>query len=77
MAGRAHFRLEEEVLLPAFAAHGDAYHPLVAHVLCDHVAIRQQAEVVLGDDDVTVPTYASSAACSRITCGSKSASCSR
>lgn len=54
VAGRAHFRLEEEVLLPAFAAHGDAYHPLVAQVLCDHVAIRQRAEVVLGDDDVTV-----------------------
>lgn len=41
--GRTHFRLEEEVLLPAYAAHGTAHHPLVAHALCDHVAIRQLA----------------------------------
>ena len=34
--------------------HGDPYHPLVAHVLCDHVAIRQRAEVVLDDADATV-----------------------
>jgi hypothetical protein len=39
--GRAHFRVEEEILLPAFAARGDPYHPLVARVLCDHVAIRR------------------------------------
>src|SRR5680860_716611 len=31
--GRAHFRLEEEVLLPADAAHGDPHHPLVAQRL--------------------------------------------
>lgn len=43
-AGRAHFRLEEEVLLPAFACHGDAHHPLVARALCDHVAIRQRMD---------------------------------
>jgi hemerythrin-like domain-containing protein len=41
-AGRTHFRLEEEVLLPAYAAYGDAHHPLVARALCDHVAIRQR-----------------------------------
>lgn len=41
--GRTHFRLEEEVLLPAYAAHGDAHHPLVLRVLGDHVAIRQRA----------------------------------
>lgn len=40
--GRTHFRVEEEVLLPAFAADGDPYHPLVARVLCDHVAIRER-----------------------------------
>lgn len=42
--GAAHFRAEEEVLLPAFAAHGDPHHPLVARALCDHVAIRQRAD---------------------------------
>jgi hypothetical protein len=28
--GRAHFRSEEEVSLPAYAGHGDPYDPLVA-----------------------------------------------
>lgn len=41
--GRRHFQLEEELLLPAFASHGDARHPLVLRVLGDHVAIRSRA----------------------------------
>lgn len=41
--GRAHFRQEEEILLPAYAGHGDPHHPLVARALCDHVAIRHSA----------------------------------
>jgi hypothetical protein len=41
-------------LLPAFAAHGDPHHPLVARVLCEHVAIRHRAEVVLGGADAGV-----------------------
>jgi hypothetical protein len=48
-AGRAHFRLEEEVLLPAYARHGDPHHPLVARVLCDHVAIRQRMDILARD----------------------------
>ena len=48
-AGRAHFRVEEEVLLPAYARHGDAHHPLVARALCDHVAIRQRMDALAGD----------------------------
>jgi hypothetical protein len=44
--GAAHFRLEDEVLLPAFAAHADPYHPLVARALCDHVAIRARVDAV-------------------------------
>ena len=47
--GREHFRLEEEVLLPAYAAHGDAHHPLVARALCDHVAIRRRIDDLAGD----------------------------
>jgi hypothetical protein len=47
--GRAHFWLEEEVLLPAYAAHGDSHHPVVAQVLCDHVAIRQRADALSRD----------------------------
>lgn len=45
-AGRAHFRLEEEVLLPAYARHGDPHHPLVARALCDHVAIRARMDAL-------------------------------
>ena len=52
--GRGHFRLEEEVLLPAYAAHGDPHDPLVARALCDHVAIRNQAQTLAGDSPLTV-----------------------
>jgi hypothetical protein len=45
--GAAHFRLEEEILLPAYAAHANPYHPLIARSLCDHVAIRQRADALL------------------------------
>lgn len=44
--GRLHFRLEEETLLPGYAAYGDPYHPLVLAVLGDHVAIRRRADVL-------------------------------
>jgi hemerythrin-like domain-containing protein len=50
--GRAHFRLEEEVLFPAYAGHGDAYNSLLARALCDHVAIRQRIDV-FGRDSIT------------------------
>ncbi|MBV9799830.1 MAG: hemerythrin domain-containing protein [Solirubrobacterales bacterium] len=42
--GRDHFRLEEELLLPAYAGFGDPYHPLVARALCDHIAIRRRVD---------------------------------
>jgi hemerythrin-like domain-containing protein len=45
--GRRHLRLEEEILLPAYASHGDSHHPLVARALCDHVAIRVRADALL------------------------------
>ncbi|HZJ09884.1 MAG TPA: hemerythrin domain-containing protein [Trueperaceae bacterium] len=41
--GLRHFREEEEILLPAYAEHGDPEHPLVARVLVDHVVIRRGA----------------------------------
>lgn len=47
--GRVHFRLEEEVLLPAYAGYGDPHHPLVARVLCEHVAIRHRADALARD----------------------------
>jgi hypothetical protein len=52
--GSAHFRLEEEVLLPAYAGYGDPYHPLVGQVLCGHVAIRHRAAALHRDDASTV-----------------------
>lgn len=52
--GRTHFRLEEEALLPAYAAHGDSHHPLVARVLCDHVAIRHRVDRLAGERASTV-----------------------
>lgn len=39
-----HFRVEEEVLLPAYAGHGDPGHPLVVRVLVEHVEIRHRAD---------------------------------
>ncbi len=50
--GRTHFRLEEEVLFPAFVGHGDPYDPLLARALCDHVAIRHQIELLGRDSAV-------------------------
>jgi Hemerythrin HHE cation binding domain len=52
--GRAHFRCEEEVLLPAYAGHADPYGALVARVLCDHVAIRHRIAAVERDSTTTV-----------------------
>lgn len=49
--GRVHFEIEERILLPAFAGHGDPHHPLVARALCDHVDIRHRVDA-LADTEV-------------------------
>lgn len=54
--GGLHFRLEEETLLPGYAAYGDPHHPLVLSVLGDHVDIRQRADRLAADP--TAPTDA-------------------
>ncbi len=41
--GALHFRIEEDVMLPAFARHGDPTDPRVVRVLTDHVEIRRRA----------------------------------
>ena len=41
--GARHFRVEEEVLLPAFADHGDPDEGCVVRMLVDHVRIRAAA----------------------------------
>ena len=38
---KQHFGLEEELLLPAYAAHGDPEHPAVIRMLIDHMLIRR------------------------------------
>ena len=43
---KPHFRLEEELLLPAYAAHGDPAHPAVMRMLQDHMLIRRDADRV-------------------------------
>jgi hemerythrin-like domain-containing protein len=48
--GRTHFRLEEELLLPAYAGYGDPHHPLVARALCEHAAIRHLVDTIARDD---------------------------
>jgi len=53
---REHFRLEEEILLPAFAVHGDPFDPLVARTLCEHVDIRRRAEQLRTDSSLQLKT---------------------
>ena len=54
--GREHFRLEEEILFPAYAGYGDPYDPLLARALCDHVAIRREVDAAAGDPQAPVGT---------------------
>jgi hemerythrin-like domain-containing protein len=49
--GRDHFRVEEEVLLPAYARHGEHDHPAVVRVLVEHVDLRRRGEDVAAAAD--------------------------
>jgi iron-sulfur cluster repair protein YtfE (RIC family) len=49
--GRDHFRVEEEVLLPAYARRGEHDHPAVVRVLVDHVDLRRRGEDVAAAAD--------------------------
>lgn len=49
--GAAHFRIEEDVLLPGFARYGDPRDERVARVLTDHVEIRRRAYELEAEDD--------------------------
>lgn len=42
--GAHHFRVEEDVLLPAYAAHADPDEPCIVRMLLDHARIRAQAQ---------------------------------
>ncbi len=41
---KRHFRIEEELLLPAYAAYADPNHPVVLRMLVDHALIRRDVE---------------------------------
>ena len=41
-----HFRLEEELLFPAYASYGDAHRPRVLRALGEHAMIRHRAAVL-------------------------------
>jgi hypothetical protein len=45
---KLHFRLEKELLLPAYAAHGDCEHPAIIRMLLDHMLIRRDAVRLAG-----------------------------
>ena len=44
--GRLHFRLEEELLFPAYAGHGDPHDPVVLRALGEHAMIRHRATML-------------------------------
>jgi hypothetical protein len=44
--GSQHFRLEEELLFPAYAGYGDRHDPLVLRALGQHVMIRHRAHAL-------------------------------
>jgi hemerythrin-like domain-containing protein len=44
--GLLHFRLEEELLFPAYAGHGDPHDPVVLRALGEHAMIRHRADVL-------------------------------
>jgi hemerythrin-like domain-containing protein len=51
--GAKHFRVEEDVLLPAFAAYGDPGDARIARMLVEHVRIRAAAAALArGDADL-------------------------
>ena len=52
--GREHFRLEEELLFPAYAGYGDPHDPLVLRALGQHVMIRHLA-AALADVGTALP----------------------
>jgi len=52
--GREHFRLEEELLFPAYAGYGDPHDPLVLRALGQHVMIRHRA-AALADGGTALP----------------------
>jgi hemerythrin-like domain-containing protein len=49
--GSEHFRIEEEILLPAFARHGSPQDQAVIRVLTEHVDLRRRAADIAADPE--------------------------
>jgi hemerythrin-like domain-containing protein len=54
--GRRHFRLEEELLFPAYAGYGDPHDPRVLRALGEHVMIRQRADALAASPTAALAT---------------------
>lgn len=52
--GQAHFREEEEILLPVYAQYASPDHPLIAEMLLEHIQIRSLIQQILSQEPVTV-----------------------
>ena len=48
--GARHFRVEEELLLPAYARHAESDEPAIVRVLTDHVELRRGQDLQAGAD---------------------------
>ena len=46
--GARHFRIEEELLLPAYARHAGSDEPAIARVLTEHVELRRRGQDLQG-----------------------------
>jgi hemerythrin-like domain-containing protein len=54
--GRRHFRLEEELLFPAYAGYGDPHDPRVLRALGEHVMIRHRADALAASPTAALAT---------------------
>jgi hemerythrin-like domain-containing protein len=50
--GARHFRIEEELLLPAYARHAEFDEPAIVRVLAEHVDIRRRGQDLQGGADL-------------------------
>lgn len=52
--GNNHFREEEEILIPAYAAYGNMYDPNITDMFVEHAVIRRQMYKLLETENMTL-----------------------